>query len=128
MRYTLLLARSGGGSRALSLPGWAVLLFLALLGLWSGANLYFWHKSREARALAARRRALAQEARRLSLALEAERTQKETLTQEAARTKKELEELRKAIEELRRRAGLSPLNARPVRYQAGGQGGGAMGA
>lgn len=127
-RYTLLLAKSGGGSRALSLPGWTLLLLLALLGLWTGANLYFWQKSREARALEARLQALSQEARRLSLALEAERAKNGTLAEEARRTQKELEELRKAIEELRRRAGLSPLNAIPVRYQEGGRGGGTGGA
>lgn len=125
-RYTLLLARSGGGSRAVSLPGWALGLLLALLAVWTGANLYFWHKGREARALELRLQTLAQEARRLSLALEAERAKNGVLSQEARRTQKELEELRKAIEELRRRAGLSPLNALPVRYQEGGQGGGAL--
>lgn len=126
LRYTLLLARSGGGSRAVSLPGWAVALFLALLTLWTGANLYLWHKSREARTLEVRLQALSQEARRLSLALEAERAKNGALSEEARRTKKELEEIKKAIEELRRRAGLSPLNALPVRYQEGGQGGGAV--
>ncbi|KHG65567.1 peptidase M23 [Thermus sp. 2.9] len=126
VRYTLLLARSGGGSRALSLPGWAALLLLALLALWSGANLYFWHRAKEARDLEARMRALSLEARRLSLALEAEKAKNGALSEEAERTKKELEALKKAIDELRRRAGLSPINALPVRYQAGGQGGGAM--
>ncbi|WP_038071228.1 M23 family metallopeptidase [Thermus scotoductus] len=126
LRYTLLLARSGGGSRAVSLPGWAVAFFLALLTLWTGANLYLWHKSREARTLEVRLQALSQEARRLSLALEAERAKNGALSEEARRTKKELEEIKKAIEELRRRAGLSPLNALPVRYQEGGQGGGAV--
>jgi murein DD-endopeptidase MepM/ murein hydrolase activator NlpD len=125
-RYTLLLTRSGGGSRALSLPGWVLALFLAFLALWSGANLYLWHRAREVRALEARIQALSQEARRLSLALEAERAKNGALSQEAKRTQKELEELRRAIEELRRRAGLSPINALPVRYQEGGQGGGAM--
>ncbi len=109
VRYTLLLARSGGGSRALSLPGWALLLLLALLGLWTGANLYFWQKSREAWALEARLQALSQEARRLSLALEAERAKNGALTEEARRTQKELEALKKAIEELRRRAGVLDL-------------------
>lgn len=126
MRYTLLLARSGGGSRAVSLPGWAVALILVLLTLWTGANLYLWHRSREARTLEVRLQALSQEARRLSLALEAERAKNGALSEEAKRTKKELEEIKKAIEELRRRAGLSPLNALPVRYQEGGQGGGAV--
>ncbi len=125
MRYTLLLARSGGGSRAVSLPGWAVALLLVLLTLWTGANLYLWQRSRETRALETRLQALSQEARRLSLALEAERAKNGALTEEAKRTQKELEALRKAIEELRRRAGLSPLNALPVRYQEGGKGGGA---
>ncbi len=125
-RYTLLLARSGGGSRALSLPGWVLALFLAFLALWSGANLYLWHRAREVRALEARIQALSQEARRLSLALEAEKAKNGALSQEAQRTQKELEELRRAIEELRRRVGLSPINALPVRYQEGGQGGGAM--
>lgn len=110
----------------MSLPGWAVALFLALLTLWTGANLYLWHKSREARTLEVRLQALSQEARRLSLALEAERAKNGALSEEARRTKKELEEIKKAIEELRRRAGLSPLNALPVRYQEGGQGGGAV--
>ncbi|WP_038040429.1 peptidoglycan DD-metalloendopeptidase family protein [Thermus tengchongensis] len=123
VRYTLLLARSGGGSRALSLPGWALLLLLALLGLWTGANLYFWQRSREARALEVRLQALSQEARRLSLALEAERAKNGALTEEARRTQKELEALKKSIEELRRRAGLPPLNVLPVRYQEGGKGG-----
>ncbi len=126
MRYTLFLARSGGGSRAVVLPGWAVALFLALLTLWTGANLYLWHRSREARALEVRLQALSQEARRLSLALEAERSKNGALSEEAKRTKRELEEIKKAIEELRRRAGLSPLNALPVRYQEGGRGGGAV--
>ncbi|MEN2983351.1 MAG: peptidoglycan DD-metalloendopeptidase family protein [Thermus sp.] len=126
VRYTLLLARSGGGSRALSLPGWALALLLGLLALWTGANLYFWHKGREARALELRLQALSQEARRLSLALEAERAKNGALSQEAERTQRELKEIRKALEELRRRAGLSPLNALPVRYGPGGQGGGAM--
>ncbi len=125
-RYTLLLTRSGGGSRALHLPGWALALLLALLALWTGANLYFWHRAREARALEARIQALSQEARRLSLALEAEKAKNGALSQEAERTKKDLEALRKAIEELRRRAGLSPINARPVRHVEGGRGGGAM--
>ncbi|WP_038055541.1 M23 family metallopeptidase [Thermus amyloliquefaciens] len=125
VRYTLLLARSGGGSRAVSLPGWAVALLLVLLTLWTGANLYLWQRSRETRALETRLQALSQEARRLSLALEAERAKNGALTEEAKRTQKELEALRKAIEELRRRAGLSPLNALPVRYQEGGKGGGA---
>ena len=74
VRYTLLLARSGGGSRALTFPGWAVGLFLAFLALWTGVNLYLWHRAREVRALEARLHALSQEARRLSLALEAEKT------------------------------------------------------
>ncbi|AEV17036.1 Cell wall endopeptidase, family M23/M37 [Thermus sp. CCB_US3_UF1] len=126
VRYTLLLARSGGGSRALSLPGWALALLLGLLALWTGANLYFWHKGREARALELRLQALSQEARRLSLALEAERAKNGALSQEAERTQRELAQIRKALEELRRRAGLSPLNALPVRYGPGGQGGGAM--
>ncbi|WP_243031030.1 peptidoglycan DD-metalloendopeptidase family protein [Thermus altitudinis] len=126
VRYTLFLARSGGGSRAVVLPGWAVALFLALLTLWTGANLYLWHRSREARALEVRLQALSQEARRLSLALEAERSKNGALSEEAKRTKRELEEIKKAIEELRRRAGLSPLNALPVRYQEGGRGGGAV--
>ncbi|WP_114313502.1 M23 family metallopeptidase [Thermus caldifontis] len=126
VRYTLFLARSGGGSRAVVLPGWAVALFLALLTLWTGANLYLWHKGREARTLEVRLQALSQEARRLSLALEAERTKNGALSEEAKRTKRELAEIKKAIEELRRRAGLSPLNALPVRYQEGGQGGGAV--
>ncbi|GGN03710.1 peptidase M23 [Thermus composti] len=125
-RYTLLLARSGGGSRALSLPGWAVLALSGFLLLWSGVNAYLWYRAREVRALEARIRALSQEARRLSLALEAERTQNGVLSQEAERAKKELEALKKAMDELRRRAGLSPLNALPVRYQEGGQGGGAL--
>ncbi|WP_117238009.1 M23 family metallopeptidase [Thermus sediminis] len=124
-RYTLLLTRSGGGSRALSLPGWTLVLLLGLLVLWSGANLYFWHRAREARALEARIQALSQEARRLSLALEAEKAKNRALAQEAERTKQDLEALKKAIEELRRRAGLSPINALPVRY-GGGQGGGVM--
>jgi FtsZ-binding cell division protein ZapB len=123
-RYTLLLTRSGGGSRALHLPGWALALLLALLALWTGANLYFWHRAREARALEARIQALSQEARRLSLALEAEKAKNGALSQEAERTKKDLEALRKAIEELRRRAGLSPINARPVRHVEGGRGAG----
>jgi FtsZ-binding cell division protein ZapB len=76
------------------------------------------------RALEARIQALSQEARRLSLALEAEKAKNGALSQEAQRTQKELEELRRAIEELRRRAGLSPINALPVRYQEGGQGAG----
>ncbi|MFN4072784.1 MAG: peptidoglycan DD-metalloendopeptidase family protein [Thermus sp.] len=126
VRYTLFLARSGGESRALSLPGWAVALFLALLTLWTGANLYLWHRSREARTLEVRLQALSQEARRLSLALEAERAKNGALSEEARRTQRELEEIKKAIEELRRRAGLSPLNLLPVRYQEGGQGGGAV--
>lgn len=112
----------------MSLPGWALALLLALLTLWTGANLYFWHKSREARTLEVRLQALSQEARRLSLALEAERAKNGALSEEARRTKEELEKLKKAIEELRRRAGLSPLNALPVRYQEGGQGGGARAA
>ncbi len=128
MRYTLFLARSGGGSRMVSLPGWGVALILFLLALWTGANLYFWHKGREARILEVRLQALSQEARRLSLALEAERAKNGALSEEAKRTKKELEEIKKAIEELRRRAGLSPINALPVRYQEGGKGGGAMAA
>jgi murein DD-endopeptidase MepM/ murein hydrolase activator NlpD len=99
---------------------------LGFLVLWTGANLYLWHRAREVRALEARIQALSQEARRLSLALEAERAKNGALSQEAQRTRKELEELRRAIEELRRRAGLSPINALPVRYQEGGQGGGAM--
>ncbi|WP_337844543.1 peptidoglycan DD-metalloendopeptidase family protein [Thermus sp.] len=123
-RYTLLLARSGGESRTLVLPGWALLLLLGFLLLWSGANLYLWHRSREVRALEQEVRTLAQEARRLSLALEAERAEKGALLEEAKRTKKGLEELKKALEELRRRAGLSPLNATPVRYQEGPKGGG----
>ena len=126
VRYTLLLARSGGGSRALTFPGWAVGLFLAFLALWTGVNLYLWHRAREVRALEARLHALSQEARRLSLALEAEKAKNGALSQEAERTKKELEALKEAINELRRRAGLSPVNALPVRYQEGGQGGGAM--
>lgn len=109
----------------MSLPGWAVALLLVLLTLWTGANLYLWQRSRETRALETRLQALSQEARRLSLALEAERAKNGALTEEAKRTQKELEALRKAIEELRRRAGLSPLNALPVRYQEGGKGGGA---
>ena len=88
----------------MSLPGWAVAFFLALLTLWTGANLYLWHKSREARTLEVRLQALSQEARRLSLALEAERAKNGALSEEARRTKKELEEIKKAIEELRRRA------------------------
>ncbi|APD09452.1 MULTISPECIES: M23 family metallopeptidase [Thermus] len=126
VRYTLLLARSGGGSHAWSLPGWVALLLLAFLVLWSGANLYFWHRAKEARDLEARMRSLAQEARRLSLALEAEKAKNGALSQEAERTKAELAALKKAIDELRRRAGLSPINALPVRYQEGGKGGGAM--
>lgn len=102
-------------------------MILLLLALWTGANLYFWHKSREARALEVRLQALSQKARRLSLALEAERAKNGALSEEAKRTKKELEAIKKAIEELRRRAGLSPINALPVRYQEGGQGDGAIG-
>ncbi len=101
---------------------------LAALLLWSGANLYLWHRAREVRALEARLHALSQEARRLSLALEAERAKNGALSQEAERTKRELEALKKAIEELRRRAGLSPINATPVRYREGAKGGGAMAA
>lgn len=101
-------------------------LFLAFLALWTGVNLYLWHRAREVRALEARLHALSQEARRLSLALEAEKAKNGALSQEAERTKKELEALKEAINELRRRAGLSPVNALPVRYQEGGQGGGAM--
>jgi len=104
------------------------LALLAALFLWSGANLYLWHRAREVRALEARLHALSQEARRLSLALEAERAKNGALSQEAERTKRELEALKKAIEELRRRAGLSPINATPVRYQEGAKGGGAMAA
>ena len=62
------------------------------------------------------------------MALEAERAKNGALSEEARRTKKELEEIKKAIEELRRRAGLSPINALPVRYQEGAKGGGAMAA
>ena len=90
VRYTLLLARSGGGSRALTFPGWAVGLFLAFLALWTGVNLYLWHRAREVRALEARLHALSQEARRLSLALEAEKAKNGALSQEAERTKKSL--------------------------------------
>ncbi|GAA6734912.1 M23 family metallopeptidase [Thermus oshimai] len=124
LRYTLLLTRSGGESRTLVLPGWALLLLLGFLLLWSGANLYLWHRSQAVWALEREVRTLAQEARRLSLALEAERAEKGALLEEAKRTKKDLEELKKALEELRRRAGLSPLNATPVRYQEGPKGGG----
>lgn len=125
-RYTLLIAKSGGGSRALSFP--ASLLFLVLaLGLgFLALHLYLLHRGREAAVLEARLRALSQEARRLSLELEAERAKNGALAQEAERTRRELEELKKAIEELRRRAGLAPLNALPVRYVPGGQGGGGM--
>uniref|UniRef100_A0A7C2FTI0 M23 family peptidase n=1 Tax=Thermus islandicus TaxID=540988 RepID=A0A7C2FTI0_9DEIN len=125
VRYTLLLARSGGESRTLSFPGWAAVLFLAFLALWTGVNLYLWHRAKEARALEARLHALSQEARRLSLALEAERAKNGALSLEAERTKKDLEALKRAVEELRRRAGLAPLNLLPVRYE-GGRGGGAL--
>ncbi|MGC8876815.1 M23 family metallopeptidase [Thermus sp.] len=127
-RYTLLLAKSGGGSRALTFPGWALGLFLAFLALWTGVNFYLWHRAKEAWALEAKLFALSQEARRLSLALEAERAKNGALSQEAERTKKELEALKKKIDELRRRAGLSPINATPVRYREGARGGGAMAA
>ncbi|TBH20777.1 M23 family metallopeptidase [Thermus thermamylovorans] len=124
-RYTLLLARSGGGSRALVLPGWTLLLLLGLLFLWTGINVYLWHRGREVRVLEGRLQALSQEARELSLALEAERAKNRVLLKEAERTREELAEIQRAIEELRRRAGLSPVSARPVRHAPGGQGGGA---
>ncbi len=128
VRYTLLLARSGGGSRALSLPGWVLLLLLGLLLAWTGVNLYLWQRTSELRSLKLQVQALSQAVRQLNLALEAARTENRTLEKEAEKAKEELSALRKAIEELRKRAGLPPLKATPIRYAPGGQGGGALGA
>lgn len=129
VRYTLLLTRTGGGSRVLSFPAWALLLLLGLLLAWTGLNLYLWHRTKALRDLQAGLRVQGETVRRLSLALEAERAQNRALQEEARKALEELENLKKALDELRRRAGLSPINATPVRYETpgpGGQGGGAL--
>ncbi len=125
VRYTLLLTRTGGGSRVLSFPGWVLLLLLAFLLGWTGLNLYLWQRAKAIRDLETRLQAQARDLRRLSLALEAEKGQNRLLEEEARKALEELERLKKALDELRRRAGLSPINATPVRYQEG-QGGGAL--
>lgn len=120
VRYTLLFTQTGGKGLSLEIPPWSLALLLLLGGGLLGLGVLLGHKAASVQPLERRLEATSEEARRLSLALEKERRENQALNQKAQNLEEEFQKLKRAIEELRKRAGLSPINARPVRYKPQG--------